>query len=168
MNIILIGFMGVGKSTVGRLLASELRLSLLDTDELIEQTEERTISEIFRTDGEERFRVLESEVLETLQDYDNYVLSTGGGIVLKAENVARLKSLGRVVLLTADPPVIYERVKRETHRPLLQTADPQAEITKILERRRPFYQQAAEHTIDTSQAAPGAVAKEIIAWLRSK
>jgi shikimate kinase len=168
MNIILIGFMGVGKSSVGRLLASELNLSFLDTDELIEQTEGRTISEIFRVEGEEHFRKLETEVLETLQDYDNFVLSTGGGIVLKQENVAQLKTMGAVILLTADPAAIYGRIKLETHRPLLQTADPQAEISKILERRRPFYAQAAEHTVDTSLAAPGAVAKEIITWLRSK
>jgi shikimate kinase len=168
MNIILIGFMGVGKSTVGRLLASELALSLLDTDQLIEQTEARAISEIFRTDGEEHFRGLETEVLETLQDYDNFVLSTGGGIVLKEENVALLKTMGPIILLTADPAVIYERIKNETHRPLLETADPQAEITRILERRRPFYARAAEHTVDTSQAAPGEAAKEIITWLRSK
>ena len=168
MNIILIGFMGVGKSTVGRLLASELALSFLDTDQLIEQTETRAISEIFRTEGEEHFRALETEVLETLQDYDNFVLSTGGGIVLKEENVALLKAMGPVVLLTADPAVIFERIRHETQRPLLQVADPQAEIIKILEQRQPFYGRTAEHTVDTSQAAPGAAAKEIITWLRSK
>ena len=168
MNIILIGFMGVGKSTVGRLLASELKLNYLDTDQLIEQTEARTISEIFRTEGEEHFRSLETEVLETLQDYDNFVLSTGGGIVLKEENVALLKIMGPIILLTADPAAIYERIKQETYRPLLQTADPPAEIIKLLERRRPFYERAAEYTVDTSTAAPGEAAKEIITWLRSK
>jgi shikimate kinase len=168
MNIILIGFMGVGKSAVGHLLASELELNFLDTDELIEKTEGRKIGEIFALDGEPYFRQVETETLKTLQDYDNFVLSTGGGVVLKEENVALLKSIGPVVLLKADSDIIYGRIKNEKHRPLLEVADPKAEIVKILESRDPYYSKAADYAVDTSKLTPEAAAKEIIEWQRSK
>ena len=168
MNIVLIGFMGTGKSAVGHLLASELKLDYLDTDQLIEQTEDRTIAEIFESDGEPYFRGVETEVLETLQDYDNFVLSTGGGMVLKAENVAILKAIGPVILLKADPDTIFERIKSETHRPLLDVPDPKAEIRQRLADRESFYTKAADHIIETSRLTPEGVAKEISEWLRSK
>jgi len=168
MNIVLIGFMGVGKSAVGHLLASELKLNFLDTDELIEKTEGRSLSEIFKASGEAYFRQVETETLRTLQDYDNFVLSTGGGMALKEENVSLLKSLGPVILLKAEPDVVFERVKNEKHRPLLEVADPKAEIVKILEFREPFYDKAADHVVDTSKMSPEETAKEIIQWLRSK
>ncbi len=168
MNIILIGFMGTGKTAVGKLLAAELKLDYLDTDELIERTEKRSISEIFKRDGEEAFRRLETGVLKTLQDYDNFVLSTGGGMVLRDENVALLKPLGPVVLLRAPAEVIYRRIKGERHRPLLDVADPLAEIRKILAYREPFYDRAADHTVETEALTPEGVAKEISAWLRSR
>lgn len=168
MNIILIGFMGVGKSAVGYCLARELKMNFLDTDELIEKTEGRTISDIFKTDGEEYFRSLETEVLKTLQDYDNFVLSTGGGIVLKDENVVLLKAMGPVILLWADPEAVYARVKDEQHRPLLNVADPKAEIIKILEAREPIYNRAADYKIETTKISPEAAAKEIMEWQKSK
>jgi shikimate kinase len=168
MNIILIGFMGAGKSAVGHLLATELKMDYLDTDQLIEQTEGRKIAEIFKSDGEEYFRRVETEVLETLQDYDNFVLSTGGGMVLKAENVALLKAIGPVVLLKAGPDIIYERIKQEKHRPLLEVPDPPAEIKKLLAYREPFYNSAADHVVETAKLTPEGVAKEISEWLRSK
>jgi shikimate kinase len=168
MNIILIGFMGTGKSVVGHLLASELKLDYLDTDQLIEQAEGRSITEIFESDGEGYFRGVETEVLETLQDYDNFVLSTGGGVALKAENVALLKTIGPVILLKAEPGIIFERIKGETHRPLLDVPDPQAEIAARLADREPYYNNAADHAVDTSSLTPEGVAKEISEWLRSK
>lgn len=168
MNIILIGFMGSGKSAVGHWLAKELGMNFLDTDELIEQTEGRKIPDIFKQDGEEYFRGVETEVLKTLQDYDNFVLSTGGGMVLRDENAALLKSMGSVILLWAEPEVVYERIKNETHRPLLQVPDPKAEISRILDYRRPFYDRAADVTIDTSKLDPDRVAKEILQWLKSR
>jgi len=168
MNIILIGFMGSGKTVVGQLLAKELGLDFLDTDELIEKSEGRKISEIFRVEGEEHFRDLETEVLKTLQDYDNFVLSTGGGMVLRQANVDIFKTIGPVILLWAAPETIFARVQKETHRPLLQVADPLAEIKKRLELRLPFYNAAADWQVDTGQKDPGTIAKEIIIWLRSK
>lgn len=168
MNIVLIGFMGSGKSAVGHLLAEELKLNFLDTDELIENTEGRKISEIFKADGEEYFRDLETEVIKTLQDYDNFVLSTGGGMVLREENVSLLKSMGPVILLWAEPEVIYERVKSGTHRPLLQVEEPFEEIKKRLDYRTPFYRKAADYTIDTSKLSPEEITKDILQWLKSR
>ena len=167
MNIILIGFMGSGKSAVGHLLAEELKMNFLDTDELIENIEGRKISDIFKADGEEYFRDLETEVIKTLQDYDNFVLSTGGGMVLREENVSLLKAMGPLVLLWADPDTVHERVKNETHRPLLDVADPRAEIAKILELRTPIYERTADLKVDTSKMDPAQAAQEIVKWLRS-
>ena len=160
--------MGVGKSEVGHRLASELGLNFLDTDELIEKTEDRNIAEIFKIDGEGYFRKLETEVLKTLQDYDNYVLSTGGGIILREENVALLKSMGPVIWLWAEPEIVYERIKNETHRPLLRVADPKAEINKILDFRMPIYARVADLKVDTEKLNPEGVAQEIIRWLKSR
>lgn len=168
MNVVLIGFMGVGKSEVGHRLAKELGMNFLDTDELIEKVEKRSIVEIFQTEGEEYFRNLETEVLKTLQDYDNFVLSTGGGMVLREENVSLLKNLGPLILLWADPEVVYERVKNETHRPLLMVDNPKEEIKKILDYRTPIYNQVADYKVDTSQKTPEEVTQEVLAWLRSK
>ncbi len=160
--------MGAGKTAVGRLLADELKLDYLDTDQLIEQTAGRTISQLFKSDGEAAFRQLETEVLKTLQDYDNFVLSTGGGMVVRDENVALLKALGPVVLLRASAEVIYQRIKDEKHRPLLDVADPLAEIRQLLSKREPFYDRAADHVVETAGLTPAGVAKEISSWLRSK
>src|SRR3989338_7713935 len=132
MNIILIGFMGSGKSAVGQKLAKELTLDYLDTDQLIEKTEKMSINEIFTRKGESSFRDLETNVIKTLRDYDNFVISTGGGMVLRPENVKMLKEIGLLVLLWAEPEVIYQRVKSETRRPLLKGADSFAEQNKIL------------------------------------
>jgi shikimate kinase len=168
MNIILIGFMGSGKSTVGRLLAKELKMNFLDTDALIEKTEGRKIAQIFKKEGENYFRNLETEVLKTLGDYENFVLATGGGMVLREENVALLKSLGPRILLWAQPRVIYERIKMETHRPLLQVKNPVAQIQKILNYRRPFYERVADFSIDGSRLNADQVTGEIIKWLKSR
>ncbi|MGB9613121.1 MAG: shikimate kinase [Candidatus Margulisiibacteriota bacterium] len=168
MNIVLIGFMGVGKSEVGQRLARELAMNFLDTDELIEKTEGRSINEIFKTEGEEYFRNLETEVLETLQDYDNFVLSTGGGMVLREENVSLLKNLGPLILLWADPEVVYERIKEQTHRPLLNVPDPKEEIKKILDFRSPIYNRVADFKVDTSFKTAEEVVLEILGWLKSK
>ncbi|MFA5034821.1 MAG: shikimate kinase [Candidatus Margulisiibacteriota bacterium] len=165
MNIILIGFMGSGKSAVGRALAERLRLEFLDTDELIEGAEGMKISKIFKEKGEEYFRALETDTLETLATYDNFVLSTGGGIILREANVALLRNLGKVVLLWAEPDVIFERVGKEKHRPLLNVLDPKAEINKILNVRRAKYQAAAQVTIDTSTIPVAEVVERIIKQL---
>lgn len=168
MNIILIGFMGAGKTAVGKQLAEELTLKYIDTDDLIEKTERRSINDIFKKKGEPYFRNMETEVLKTLQEYDNFVIATGGGIVLREENVKILKELGPLVLLWAEPAIVYERIKGESHRPLLQVEDPKEEINKILSQRKPIYQRVADFVVDTSNLKVEDAVKEISQWLKLK
>lgn len=153
--------MGVGKTEVGKNLAGRLSYSFLDTDTLIEDAENKKIPQIFKDHGEPYFRKLETEVLETLQDYDEFVLSTGGGIVLKEENVALLREMGKLVLLTARPEVILERLKLTDDRPLLQTGNKLEKIKEILSVRDPIYNESADMTIDTSDKKIEEIVEEI-------
>lgn len=148
-NIILVGFMGTGKTSVGKRLSSLLRMRYVDTDSVIERDNERTISAIFEQDGESVFRQLESEAVEQVSNLYNFVISTGGGVVLKEENVAKLKENGIVFCLTASPEEIYDRVGHQTHRPLLQTPDPLETIRAMLDERAPYYAKA-DYTMDTT------------------
>lgn len=141
-NIALVGFMGVGKSTVGQILASMLDFEFVDTDRVIETREGRRISEIFAKDGEAHFRDLETRLIREYETRRGVVLSTGGGLVVRPENLSSLRTHALVVCLWASPAVIYERVRHQGHRPLLATPDPQARITELLEERKPAYQQA--------------------------
>jgi len=166
MNLVLIGFMGVGKSAVGRILADRLGMSFLDTDALIEQKEGRKIAAIFAQEGEPYFRRLETDVILGLQGKDNLVLSTGGGVVLKEENVSPLKAIGTILLLSAEPEVIFERIRMNADRPLLQVDDPKEEIAKLLEGRKPYYNRAADYTFNTTKNSPAEIAEEIIQWLK--
>jgi len=165
MNIILTGFMGVGKTEVGKALADKLKLNFLDTDELIEKTEGRQISEIFDKEGEPYFRDLETEVLKTLGNYDNFVLATGGGIILREENVELLREIGPLILLTAREEIILERVKDTEDRPLL-TGDKAQKIKEILSVRNPIYNRVADFIVDTSEITPEQATEEIIKWLK--
>ena len=160
--------MGVGKTVVGKKLAQELGFKYIDTDQLIEKTKKRSIKDIFKKKGEPYFRDLETEVLKTLHEYENYVISTGGGIVMLEENVKILKEIGPLILLWAEPNVVYERIKDEKQRPLLQVPDPKEEITKILARRKPTYQSVADFMVDTSSLKVEEAVKEIVQWLKSK
>jgi shikimate kinase len=168
MNIILIGFMGTGKTAVGQQLAREKKMDYLDTDQVIEKVEKKSINDIFAQKGEEYFRFVESEVVKMLAEFDNLVIATGGGIILRQENVAGLKRLGPLVLLWAEPEVIYERIKNEAQRPLLKVQDPMAEIKKILESRQGVYHEAADHLVNTSKLTVNEIVEEIEKWLRSK
>jgi shikimate kinase len=141
-NIALVGFMGVGKSTVGQILAGMLGFEFVDTDRVIETREGRRISEIFAQEGEARFRNLETSLIREYETRQGLILSTGGGLVVRPENLASLRTHALIVCLWASPAVIYERVRYQGHRPLLQTPDPQARIAELLEQRKPAYQQA--------------------------
>ncbi|MFH1577393.1 MAG: shikimate kinase [Candidatus Margulisiibacteriota bacterium] len=168
MNIVLIGFMGSGKSVVGHKLASELGLTYIDTDQLIEEAAGLSISDIFAQKGEAVFRELETETIKQLQGTDGHVLATGGGMVLRQENVKMLKDLGPLVMLWAEPEMIYQRVKQEKHRPLLEVADPQAEIKRVLDKRTPVYNRVADYKVDTTKLSVNECVEGIIKWLKSR
>jgi shikimate kinase len=150
-NIVLVGFMGSGKSTVGRMLARQLRFRFLDTDKLVEERERMTIAEIFARHGEAHFRERETAVLESLHDVRRHILATGGGIVTVPGNIPRLRSLGLVVLLTADPEETYRRVSRNSKRPLLQVEDPRKRVLDLMAARQPLYEGVAHFQVDSTR-----------------
>ena len=157
--------MGTGKSTVGKKIAERLGFSYIDTDEVIEKTEKKKISEIFNEYGEKYFRDLETEVIKTLQDYDHFIIATGGGMVLRDENVKMLKALGPLVLLYTNPDVIFERIKSVQNRPLIEE-DKLDKIKEILKQRDPIYSKVADFKVDTSLLAIDEVVDIILKELK--
>lgn len=150
-NVVLIGFMGSGKTTFGKALAEHMKMDFLDTDAYIEERAGKTIPQIFAEDGEEAFRSLETEVLQHLRDSVNRtVFATGGGMPLRQENARLLKEIGKVCYLSAAPQVIFERVKGDTNRPLLQGEDPYGTICHLMKERRLRYEQAADVVVDAN------------------
>lgn len=148
-NIILIGFMGCGKTSVGKRLGNKLSLCFKDTDQLIEEKAGKTISEIFADEGEKNFRSMETECLKELIESREagMVLSVGGGLPLREENRMLLRKLGTVIYLKATGETIYNRVKHDTKRPLLQGNNPRGRILDLMAARKEFYEDAAEFTI---------------------
>jgi shikimate kinase len=141
-NVALVGFMGVGKSSVGRQLAQDLGFEFVDTDELIEEQTGMTIPEIFASAGEQQFRKLETKLVSEMRDWNERVVATGGGLIAHGDNLEVLKESSLVVCLWASPEAIHERTKHQTHRPLLQTEDPLGKIRSLLEARESFYKRA--------------------------
>lgn len=160
-NIVLIGFMGSGKSLVGKIVAKRLNLKFLDIDSIIEKTTGMKISEIFARFGEKRFRDLESEVVKLLSSKEGAVISTGGGVVVRQKNMETLKKTGIIFWLKASEETIYERVKDCKDRPLLQVENPLQRIRELLKKRTPLYERA-DFTIDTDGVSPEEVAEKII------
>ncbi len=160
-NIVLVGFMATGKSTVGRALAQRLSFSVVDTDDMIERKAGKPISQIFADDGEGAFRELEAETAREVANLSRHVIITGGGIVLRHSNMSALKQAGPVFCLTASPEEILRRTQGTSHRPLLQTADPLATIRELLATRAPFYA-AADHTVETTGVPLGRVVARIL------
>ncbi|MBD5449714.1 MAG: shikimate kinase [Lachnospiraceae bacterium] len=150
-NVILIGFMGCGKTTVGLKLSYRLRRAVIDTDKEIEKEEKRAISDIFFTDGEEYFRDRETACLrKMLGSVNNQIISVGGGLPLREENRRLLHELGQVFYLRANAETIYERVRHDTTRPLLQGGDPKGKIRMLLSQRDGCYAEAADVVIDVN------------------
>ncbi len=160
-NVILIGFMGSGKTAVGTQLATALGYKFTDTDDLIEQSTGKRISDIFGQDGEEAFRKVESEVIQGLADFKRTVIAAGGGAPLRPENRTALRTAGVVISLTASPEELYQRVKHETHRPLLAEGDLRTQIKKLLDSRKGVYNDA-DHGIDTTALTVGEVVDKCI------
>ena len=141
-NIVLVGFMGTGKTSVGQRLARRLGMTYVDTDDIIEQTAGRRITDIFNQHGELYFRELESDAVQKVSRLDDHVISTGGGVVLRAENLEFLKRNGVVFCLMATSEEIWARVKHETHRPLLKAPNPVKKIHEMLKDREAYYARA--------------------------
>jgi shikimate kinase len=160
--IVLIGFMGAGKSSVGRTLARMTGRPRFDTDEMIAIRFGLTISQIFERRGEERFRDAESEVLGELSSETDAIIVTGGGIVLRETNTARLRELGSVIFLSADHETLVRRISRRPTRPLLQTTDPRETMKELLVARQPLYRAAADLEVDTTGLTHDEVARSIL------
>ncbi len=165
-NIVLVGFMGVGKTEVAKVLSARLNMRYASTDRLIEKKEGISIREIFSGKGEAYFRKLEKQVVKEVSLMENAVIDAGGGVVIDPENLKNLKKKGLVFCLRAEPGIILERTKKYVHRPLLNVRDPLEKIKKLLESRKHFYEPADFH-LDTSAMSVGKVADEVEGILKN-
>lgn len=157
--------MGAGKTSVGRLAAEFLQFEYLDTDEMIQTATGKTITEIFSREGEPAFRALEEKVVEEISQRKKLVISTGGGLPTNPKNLASLKKHALVVCLWASPEKIWERVKSQTHRPLLNDPNPQEKIRQLLAVREPFYKQA-DVLLNTELRSMREVAQQVVHQFR--
>jgi shikimate kinase len=165
-NVVLIGFMGSGKSSVGRELARRWGFRFLDTDSIIRNQCGKSISEIFSVSGELYFRDQEFAALTKLLHCHRSVVATGGGIVIQPRNAILLGKLGTTIWLKADQTTIFERVSRNKNRPLLQTDNPEATIARLLAERAPLYESVADLIVDSSGLSHHEVAERVIAGLQ--
>ncbi len=159
-NIVLVGFMGTGKTAVAKEISKRLGMKYVSTDELIEKKEKALINDIFSKKGEDYFRRVEKEVVRDVSLMDNIVVDAGGGVVIDSENIRNLKQKGIVICLWAEPETILKRTRKFTHRPLLNVEDPLARIKELLAKRKSFYERADYH-IHTSRMNVDEVADEI-------
>src|SRR5881227_3598485 len=164
-GIALIGFMGAGKSAVGRELSRRTGWPRHDTDEMIREQFGISIPDIFARHGEPAFRDAETVLLKTLQSGIAGIVVTGGGIVLREENVRLLRGMGRIIWLDADEEILWQRASRHSTRPLLQTPDPRARFAELLRERLPLYQTATDYRINTTSNSIAQVTDEIIALI---
>ena len=160
-NIVLVGLMGAGKSTVGRELASYLGFSFIDTDDELERRMGVSIPVIFDVEGSEGFRLRETKVIADMPEQKNAVISTGGGAVMKKENREYLKRCGKVVYLSASIDVLFERTKHSKKRPLLQKEDIRKTIENLLSEREEWYLDIADIVIESGKNSPKEMAKKI-------
>ena len=165
-NIVLIGFMGAGKSTISDYLSTMFDMKLVEMDQEIVEREEMSIPDIFATYGEEYFRNLETNLLKELQEGENCIISCGGGVPMRERNVVEMKKNGRVVLLTAKPETILERVKDNHDRPLLEGNKTVPYIAGLMEKRREKYQAAADIVIETDGKDKLEICEELVQKLR--
>jgi len=161
-NIILIGPMGSGKSTIGNLLSKKLRREFIDSDHYIEHKTGVDIPRIFDVEGEDGFRQRETDVLTELSELNDIVLATGGGSVVRPENQHLLNSTGFIVFLDTSIHQQMSRLKKDQKRPLLQTSDPRAKLEELLIIRKPIYQSLADYTVKTDHKYAKSILNEII------
>lgn len=160
-NIILCGFMGCGKSTIGNLLSKKTGMSFIDLDSYIEQKENKTVAEIFADNGEDYFRQLERDASKELSQKKSLVIATGGGTLTFQENVDAFKTSGKIVLLDVPVEVVSERLQGDTTRPLLNRPDKEQAMRELYEKRMPLYQSAADIVVNAANS-PLQVCMEII------
>lgn len=166
VNLYLIGMMGVGKTTVGKLLAQEVGYRFVDTDEIIVKAVGKSINEIFTENGEADFRQLESDVLGQVCAYTKLIVATGGGIVMQQQNWGYLRH-GLIVWLDVPIQIILERLAEDHTRPLLQNSDPQGKLSSLLEQRQHKYSQADLHITITATETPEEIATRILTTIPS-
>ena len=170
MNIVLVGFMGTGKTTIGKLLANKFKTKYkyISTDEVIEDKERRTIQEIFKKEGEPYFRKTEKEIVAHVSELNNFIIDAGGGIMLDEDNINNLKRNGTIICLNASPEVIFERTKKYRHRrPLLNVDNPLEKIKELLDKRAIYYAKA-DFTIDTSNLTVDEIVLKITEIVETK
>lgn len=160
-NIILIGFMGAGKTTVGKRLSSELGLVLIDTDQRIEEEQQRSISDIFAAEGEAYFRQLETQQLKKLIQEEQAVISVGGGLPVQSVNQPLLKQLGRTIYLKARKETLVKRLQGSTTRPLLQGGRLEEKIASLMEAREAVYEKVADVILETDDKTLNEVAESV-------
>ena len=166
-NIVLIGFMGAGKSTISDFLRTVFAMEIVEMDQIIAERQGMSISDIFETYGEEYFRDLETNLLIEMQSRTNVVISCGGGVPMRERNVVEMKKNGRVVLLTAKPETILERVKDNHDRPLLEGNKTVPYIAQLMEKRREKYEAAADIVIETDGKSELQICEELVQSLRT-
>ncbi|HJC32315.1 MAG TPA: shikimate kinase [Candidatus Anaerobutyricum faecale] len=165
-NIVLIGFMGAGKSTIAGMMHEAFSMEVIEMDQVIADQQGMSIPEIFEKYGEEYFRDLETNLLIDMQDRQNVIISCGGGVALRERNVKEMKRNGKVVFLTASPETILERVKDDNDRPLLNGHKNVEYISRMMETRRPKYEAAADFIISTDGKSSYDICREIVSELQ--
>jgi len=165
-RVFLVGPMGAGKTTIGKYLAQQLKLQFADTDSEIERRTGADIPWIFEIEGEEGFRSREQQVVEEMTDWNDYVLATGGGVVMRAENRRALASRGFVIYLHATIDEQVRRTQKDKRRPLLQTGDPEQTLRELMAIRDPLYREIADHVINTDGCSPKTVAQRLVKELQ--
>ena len=166
MNIFIVGPMGSGKSTVGKIISDELFLNFFDTDDEIESRTGASIDWIFDLEGEEGFRIRESSILEEMVKQNSIVLSTGGGIILSDSNREMLSSRGTVFYLSTPISVQIERTSKDKDRPLLKNGNPEEILTRLQKERKDLYESVSDHVIETENKSSQEVASEIINFVK--
>ncbi len=164
-NLFLVGMMGAGKTTIGRLLAGRMKRAFVDSDHEIEQRCGVSVPVIFDIEGEPGFRAREALMIAELTARDGIVLATGGGAILDAESRHRLATRGTVVYLHAPPADLYERVRHDKNRPLLATADPLARLESLYAERDPLYREVADIVVDTGRQSAPALVRDLLGRL---
>lgn len=161
-NIYMIGFMGCGKSTISNYLSKMLALEVIDMDSYLTQKEGMSVNQIFEKYGEQYWRNLETNLIISMKDYQNKVISCGGGVPMREINIEEMKKNGKVILLTADPETILARVKNDNSRPLLRGKKNTKDIKELMDIRRPKYEAAADIVVNTDNRSIHEIAEEIV------